>query len=243
MLCDGRRLARSVPRRAVTILIKRADCAADISGTMMVGILLSSTAMPATNGATLGLRLPGHLGCSPHERRVATIALRMFDLLAPQHGLGPDYRRLLRIGALVHDAARRYGAAEHHVRGAQFVLRDRTLGLTASQRRAVAYLVRYHRGPVEDVDGLLQPGDGRRKIRVLLALLRAADALDSRHLAAEAIVIRRKGGKLRIQCLVDAPLDEARERFERPDKFRLLEKVLGLGVQVRVRQAIPDPTE
>jgi exopolyphosphatase/guanosine-5'-triphosphate,3'-diphosphate pyrophosphatase len=167
----------------------------------------------------------------------------MFDLLAPQHRLGQDYRRLLRIGALLHDAAKRYGAAEHHRRGAQFVLRDRTLPLTGAQRRAVAYLVRYHRGPVADVDGLLQPGDGRRKIRILLALLRAADALDSQHLAAQAIVIRRKGGKLRIQCLVDAPLDEARERFQRPDKFRLLEKVLGLRVQVRVRQVLPDPVQ
>jgi exopolyphosphatase/pppGpp-phosphohydrolase len=209
----------------------------------MIGVLLTvpQPKLPhGTAGAVVRRRLLGHLGFSHHERRVAAIALRMFDLLAPRHRLTPDHRRLLRIGALVHDAAKRYGASQHHIRGAQFVLRDRVLPLHSADRRAVAYLVRYHRGDVADVDGILRPGDGRRKLRILLGLLRAADALDSRHLHATALVIRRKGRKLRIQCLVDSFISEARRRFRKPDKFRLLEKELGLRIQVRVRQTPPD---
>jgi exopolyphosphatase/pppGpp-phosphohydrolase len=223
--------------------IKHPDPFADNwSGHPMVGILLSnrtSNASAPRVGHRDHPRLLGRLGCSPHERRVAHIAVRLFDLLAARHRLGPRYRALLQTGALVHDAARCYGAADHHVRGAQLVFRDRELALTARARRAVAYLVRYHRGDVDDVEGILRPGDGRRKLRILLGLLRVADALDSRHAAAEAIVIRHKGRKVRIQCLVDEEVDDARRRFTRPDKFKLLEKALGLRVQVRVRRSLP----
>jgi exopolyphosphatase/guanosine-5'-triphosphate,3'-diphosphate pyrophosphatase len=185
----------------------------------------------------------GQLGCSRHERRVAAIAVRMFDLLCADHGLGMRHRGLLRIAALVHDAAKRYGDADHHVRGARFVLRDRSLRLTARARRAVAYLVRYHRGDIADVDGLLRSGDGRRKLRILLALLRAADALDSRNLTATSIVIRKKGRKLKIQCRVEGEIDRARERFARRSKFELLQETLGLRAQVRVRCASADDKE
>ena len=194
----------------------------------MVGILLNAQPSIQTPTPTYP-RLRGKLGCSPHERRVATIALRMFDLLAGQHRLGPKYRNLLRIGALLHDAARPLDPPNHHVRGAELVLRDTRLPLPQRHRRAVAYLVRYHRG---------NPDDAPRNLRVILGLLRAADALDSRHLAASAIVIRLKGDRLRIECLVEGDLDEARRRFDRPGKFKLLRKALGLRVEVRVRQAI-----
>ena len=203
----------------------------------MVGILLNPQPSIHTRNVAYP-RLRGGLGCSPHERRVATIVLRMFDLLASQHRLASKYRNLLRIGALLHDAGRPLDPPNHHVRGAELILRDTRLALSQRHRRATAYLVRYHRGDPTDVDNLLQPDDPRGRMRVLLGLLRAADALDSRHLAASAIVIRLKGDRVRIECLVEGDLDEARRRFDRPGKFKLLRKTLGLRVEVRVRQAL-----
>src|SRR4051794_23911798 len=85
---------------------------------------------------------------SSHERRVASIALRLFDLLGQQHGLGPDYRQVLRIAALLHDAAKPHGTRGHHIRGAEMILADADLRLSAWERRASAFLVRYHRGAV-----------------------------------------------------------------------------------------------
>lgn len=224
----------------MALAVKRPDLSADTWSGDMVGILLSNV-----GGNSLGTshrghpRLLGGLGCSPHERRVAHVAVRIFDLLAAQHGLGARHRGLLRTGALLHDAAKRFGAADHHVRGAELVFRDEALGLSPRARRAVAYLVRYHRGDVRDVAGVLRRGDGRGKLRILLGILRVADAIDSRHASADAIVIRYKGRKLRIECLVGDDVEEARRRFARPDKFKLLEKALGLRVHVRVRQGLP----
>ena len=181
-------------------------------------------------------RVRGRFGCSAHERRVTAIALRLFDLLAPVHGLGKSYRKVLRIAALLHDAGRAYGAADHHVNGARMIAEDPSLALSPWQRRAVAYLVRYHCGkvPASSQSKYLQPNDRRRKLRRLLGLLRAADGLDSRRLAASAIIIKRKGRKLRIRCWVEDSLEEARGAFRRRQKFRLLEKSLDLDVSVRV---------
>src|SRR3954449_479784 len=109
-------------------------------------------------------------GCSPHERRVAGIATRLFDLLLPLHSLGAAERRLLRVAALLHDCGRvAVGADGHNVHGATIVGEDRQLPLTASRRRAVASLVRYHCGRVPRLgdDEVLLPGDGRRKLRTL----------------------------------------------------------------------------
>jgi exopolyphosphatase/pppGpp-phosphohydrolase len=40
-------------------------------------------------------------GCSAHEKRVARIASRLFDVVQPIHGLKRSDRRLLRIAALL----------------------------------------------------------------------------------------------------------------------------------------------
>src|SRR5262245_22688900 len=132
-------------------------------------------------------------GYSPHERRVARIATRLFDVLEPLHQLKPSDRRLLRIAALLHDSGRAGRAEDHHVRGADAVLDDFTLPLKPSKRRAIGYLVRHHCGRVPPLgcDEILKPGDRRRKLRILLALLRAADGLDSRRIKSPAIIAKR----------------------------------------------------
>ena len=161
------------------------------------------------------VRLRGRLGCSDHERRVATIATRLFDLMAPKHQLAASYREVLHLAALLHDAAKPMGSDGHEVRGAEMVMSDPTLRLTPWQRRAVAFLIRYHRGEVPTVDEILHRGDGRRKLYVLLGFLRAADALDRRQVSATALIIRRTGRKLRVQCLVEGDAGEARKLLGR----------------------------
>jgi len=175
-------------------------------------------------------------GYSKHERRVARIARHLFDVLAPLHGLGARERRVLHIAALLHDAA---DGGDHHISGAENVLFDRSLEMSARRRRCIAYLVRYHRGHVPGIgrDEILQPGDRRRKMRVLLALLRAADSLDSRRLPRPTIRIRLRGRELSIRCDCRKKLARARRILSRKAKFDLLERVLGLRVTLRIARA------
>ena len=172
---------------------------------------------------------------------MADVSLKLFDLLSGRHGLDNEHRDLLATAALVHDAAKAASPADHDVRGAEMVLADRTLQLTLPQRRAVAYLVRYHR----DGDGGIEAapavhGYDARSVMTLLALLHAGDGLDSRRVPVSAIIIRKKGRALDVSCLVAAKLIKARRVLTRPRKFKLLNRVLGVDVRVRVERALDD---
>jgi exopolyphosphatase/pppGpp-phosphohydrolase len=176
------------------------------------------------------------LGSTRHERRVMAIAARLFDLTAARHGLPPACRRLLRIGALLHDVGRCDGARRHHVRGAEMIEASRSLGLNAMEREAAVFLARFHRkrppqrGVVREYSNLVRPS----VLLKLLGLLRAADALDSRRLRAGGLTMRLAGRRLLVRCFVDGCRRQAERRLIKPDKFRLLERMLGIRMQVRI---------
>jgi exopolyphosphatase / guanosine-5'-triphosphate,3'-diphosphate pyrophosphatase len=179
------------------------------------------------------------LGRVAHERRVLSIATNLFDLALANgsHQLEAKHRRVLRLAALLHDVGRRFGEKNHPADGARMIEEDGYLPLSAWQRRAVAYLTRYHRGAVPAVgyDDPLKRGDGRKALRAVLALLRAADSLDSRQLDAPSIAIAIKGKRLSITCFVSDGFNRARKVFKRRKKFRLLEEMMGMKVSVDVR--------
>lgn len=189
----------------------------------------------------IGTHGGARIGHSAHERRVAVIACKLFDLLRDRHHLDDAHRDLLSIAALVHDAAKESSPADHDVRGAEMVLADRSLPLSPARRRAVAMLVRYHRkaGGARAAAASM-PAHDPRALLVLLALLHAADGLDSRRVHVGAIIVRKKGRTLDLNCLVPRKLTRARRRLTRPRKFGLLGRVLGIDVRVRVERAMEE---
>ena len=185
------------------------------------------------------------LGEAAHERRVATVAGSMFDLTAPLHGLGAGERRLLLLGALVHDVGRCVDIENHPAEGAAMILTDEKLPCAAQCRRALAYLALYHRGAVPEAgeDDVLQSDDDARRLRRVLGLLRAADGLDSRSLPSPQIVLALTGAgadrvpKLRVTCYLQRESAKARQVYTRRKKFRLLEETVGCRVEVDVALA------
>jgi exopolyphosphatase / guanosine-5'-triphosphate,3'-diphosphate pyrophosphatase len=179
------------------------------------------------------------LGSLDHERRVADIAGTLFKLTRDRHGLGETHRRLLALAATVHDVGRVDGEDGHEIVGAKMILRDDVLPLTSSERRALAYLTRYHRGPVPEVgaDRILSDVDDHESLLAMLALLRGADALDSRTLESPRLVFALRGDRLRIACYLDEDSAKARRVYRRRKKFRLLEELLDCRVEIDVRCA------
>ena len=186
-----------------------------------------------------------HMGRIGHERRVAEIAATVFDLTAPLHGL--DARgdaRLLRLGSLVHDVGRSVSDRDHPVEGAAMLLSDQSLPLSAAERRALAYLTLYHRGavPAAGDDDVLHPEDGHGRLLRVLALLRCADALDSRSLESPRLVFALTAGAagrptLRVTCYLQSADEKVRRVYLRRKKFKLLEETLACRVEVEVALA------
>lgn len=190
-----------------------------------------------------------HLGGVRHERQVAAIAANLFDLTLPLHGLAPADRRLLCLAAMVHDVGRCICKEDHPAEGAWMLLADTTLPLAASERRALAYLTCYHRGaaPLPGRDAVLHADDDPSRLLRLLALLRAADALDSRSLEPGRVVLALVGAgpgrdgpgriKLRATCYLEADCPKSRRLYRRRKKFRLLEELLGVRMEVEIALA------
>jgi exopolyphosphatase/guanosine-5'-triphosphate,3'-diphosphate pyrophosphatase len=179
------------------------------------------------------------LGKIDHERRVCEIASTLFDLTQPFHRLDIYEKRLLELASIVHDIGRKVDVKHHPLIGSKMVQADEWLPLNESERRAVAYLTRYHRGAVPEVgfDEILTASENRRRMRLVLALLRAADALDGRQLQAPRLVFALLGKKLSVTVYLDDDTPKARRFFKRRKKFRLIEELMGLKVDIEVRHA------
>lgn len=180
-----------------------------------------------------------HLGSIEHERRVTQICSNLFDLTWPLHGLRITDRRLLRLAAAVHDVGRAIDDDTHPEQGARMLAEDDRLPLTAFERRALAYLTRYHRGKVPEAgEGeFIRPSDDPHRLRLLLALLRAADSLDGRQLESPQLVFSLLGRQLRVTCYLDQVTEKAQRVYTRRKKFRLLEELLDCQVEVTVTEA------
>ena len=176
------------------------------------------------------------LGDSGHERRVANIARAIFDLTQDLHDLSRRARWTLIAAALVHDVGRCADHEDHARAGADMILADASLPLSPTARRWIAYLTLHHRGPVPDVgkDSLLRPGDDAPGLLKVLALLRAADTLDSRSIEPPRVLLMRRQSHLQISCFLREPSARAEKAFCRPKKFRLLEQTLDCHVDVEI---------
>jgi exopolyphosphatase/pppGpp-phosphohydrolase len=177
---------------------------------------------------------------------VTEIAARLFDLTRPLHGLGPADLWLLRLAAVVHDVGRAVCDKTHPLEGARLLLSEPYLPLSASERRHLAYLTLHHKGPVPEArrDTVLETADDADRLRRVLALLRAADALDSRSVESPRLVFAlagpRPGGgvrTLRVTCYLDRDSPKARRVYTRRKKFRLLEDLFGCRVEVDIAEA------
>jgi exopolyphosphatase/pppGpp-phosphohydrolase len=176
------------------------------------------------------------LGSIDHELRVKSVAGKLFDLTWPLHALSRSDRKLLQMAAIVHDVGRCVDDATHPKQGAAMLRNAAMLPLSASQRRALIYMTRFHRGdvPPPGEDCVLRGSDDRETHLKLLALLRAADSLDSRSIESPGLVFELRQRRLNVTCCLSELTSKALQVYGRRKKFRLLEELLQVHVQVRV---------
>ena len=184
------------------------------------------------------------LGTIGHELRVAEIGASVFDITARFHQLSRCRDgHLLRLASLLHDVGRSVDDAHHPAEGAAMILRNTTLPLAPVERRALAYLTLYHRGdvPAAGDDDVLHPEDDHGALLDLLALLRSADALDSRSLESPRVVFALRGAgprtELQVTCYLQTDSPKLKRVYQRRKKFRLLEERFDCRVNVEVRSA------
>src|SRR5208337_5016855 len=120
----------------------------------------------------------------PHARKVAVLALRLFESLQPLHKLQAPFGKLLEASAYLHDIGHFVSDSSHHKHSYYLVAHSDLPGFTDSERQLIALLCRYHRktmpAPRHAPFQTIEP-DARRAINLLVPLLRIADSLDRSH--------------------------------------------------------------
>jgi exopolyphosphatase/pppGpp-phosphohydrolase len=178
------------------------------------------------------------LGNVQHELRVADVASVLFEVTRPLHRLNETAERLLHLAALVHDVGRSVDDDDHPRLGARMLLCDPDLRLSRRTRRLLACLTLYHRGSVPEIgeEQFLGPRDDRREVRLILSLLRAADALDGRALESPKLLFALQDRRLQVHCYLEGECERAFRVYGRRKKFRLLEQLLDCEVAIEVHQ-------
>ena len=148
-----------------------------------------------------------------HPKRVAKLALKLFDETRELHNASQQDRRILEYGAILHDIGQLIGY-ERHEHHAAYIIRNGDLrGFTTKEREELALLARYHRKsrPKRRDPEFAQLGPKRRRVIELLAgMLRVADGLDrSHHQSVADLRCETKGKTLSIiaQVVGDAELE------------------------------------
>ncbi|MCI0585471.1 MAG: HD domain-containing protein [Planctomycetes bacterium] len=119
-----------------------------------------------------------------HARKVADIAVRLFDGLVSEHGLPARDRLLLEVAALLHDIGVYIQHIGHHKHTHYILSVSDVFGLTRDDMAVVANVARYHRRALPQRAHLPYVSlDRETRVRVnkLAALLRIANALDADH--------------------------------------------------------------
>ncbi len=119
-----------------------------------------------------------------HALCAASLAVKLFDLLKLEHGLGTRERLLLEVAAVLHGIGMYISSNSYHKHSSYLVEAAEIFGLRKTDKNIVSNLVRYHRGahPQEthELYAALSRPD-RSIVSKLASLLRVACALDKSH--------------------------------------------------------------
>jgi exopolyphosphatase/guanosine-5'-triphosphate,3'-diphosphate pyrophosphatase len=173
-----------------------------------------------------------------HSAWVATLALQLFDDLAPEMGLAEDLRDDLEASALLANVGLTVSHDGHH-KHSYYVIRhsDRLVGLTDAEIERIALVARYHRKSAPKARHLefaRLDEDEQAVVRGLAAILRVAIGLDRTHgRRVSAAHARRADGGVTIEVTPTVGEEIDLELHTATERSGLLSEVLDAPVTIR----------
>ena len=180
------------------------------------------------------LRLSGGLLVEdwPHARQVTRLSVQLFDATQPLHELDDSALRLLERAAFLHNTGMMIEARRHHKHSFRLIKETPLPDFTDEERHEIACIARYHRRALPSMsheEFATLNRTARKRVSVLAALLRIADALDYSHdgrvlrLVAEPELSNKTHWTISLWVRPLADLDDELEHAN--EKADLFEKV------------------
>jgi exopolyphosphatase / guanosine-5'-triphosphate,3'-diphosphate pyrophosphatase len=183
-----------------------------------------------------------------HSRKVAELALRLFDETRGWHRIGDDERELLEAGALLANVGQFVSHSGHH-KHSYYVIRnsDHLTGFTDHEIELIALVARYHRKSAPKAKhpefASLRPDD-QHVVRALAGILRVAIGLDRTHAGSvDDVRARMDGDRILLEVVGRSGADLSLELFTANERRGLLEEVLGRGVELLIEGAGQQPAD
>jgi exopolyphosphatase/guanosine-5'-triphosphate,3'-diphosphate pyrophosphatase len=169
-----------------------------------------------------------------HSKKVAQLALSLFDQTMPIHGLGDREREWLDFASLLHDIGNHISYEKHH-RHSYYLIKNGDLrGFEPEEIEMIALVARYHRRalPGRSHIGLTDlPKKLQKTVATLASFLRIAETLDrSRNGIVRKVELRERAGVLRLNVLAVA--DCELEVWAANKQIAALEKTLKRPVRI-----------
>ena len=171
-----------------------------------------------------------------HAACVASLAVKLFDLLSQDHGMGTRERMLLEVSAVLHDIGVFVSPAAHHKHSSYLVEAAEIFGLRQLDKAIVAAVVRYHRRSVPrttHVPYMSLPKADRAVVSKLAAILRVADALDRSHQQKIRHISLERADDSYTIWVSDEIGDIALERSGLQEKGGLFSEVFGAPITLK----------
>lgn len=173
-----------------------------------------------------------------HSHRVADLALRLYELLEPLHGLGSREAHILRHAALLHDIGHFIHRRGHHKHSAYLIRNDAALaGFADDERELIATVARNHRKRPRINSAAYGARWGRTALQ-LSAILRLADWMDYPRTGAAVIHSCEITNKA-IRLVIDG-IDDPAVREAEAEKTALVKPAFGRKLAWRPSEQAPD---
>ena len=170
-----------------------------------------------------------------HATHVADLSMQLFRELQPEHQLGKRYELFLVVAALLHEIGMFINYRSYHKHTMYVLMNSDLFGLTREEMLLIALIARYHRraAPRPYHEGYTSLNrDERIAVSKLAAILRVADALDSKDLQqVRSLAFNREERQLIIN--IGDVEDVTLERLALKQKGTMFEDIYGLKVALR----------
>ena len=178
-----------------------------------------------------------------HARKVAELAVKLFDQLRAEHGLSDRHRLLLEVAALLHDIGNYVNIRGHHKHTWYLLSASEIFGLSQDDLAVVANVARYHRRAYPSrshIPYMALDRDARINVNKMSAILRLANALDADHLqkVKEVRLVTEEGDWF---LEVEGAGDLTMERLASMARADYLTEVFGRKVSFRETRVRPWP--
>lgn len=228
-------LATSANNITVPDVSLRAGLLAELAGAARAPNLADFSSQVLASAQALGARYNVD---ESHARRVARLATRLFDNLAPEHALKERDRLLLEVASLLHDIGLFVSLRGHHKHSLYLLQASEIFGLSRDDMQLVGNIARYHRRGLPQKSHVAYSSlsrDERVRVNKLAAMVRVANALDAEHLQKVTDVrIRDEGGGWVLE--VEGTGDMTMERLAATARADMLCDVFGKRVVIRLAE-------